>query len=461
MMLNPLKKLTLNKEMEMTNLTKSANLKELLIDKFDSHINNLNGLSNTFLAESKVNFLEKLKLESFPTLKTEDWKYTNIKEIVNSEFELADCTNKSIKIDEEYIKSKFYEIESIKLVFINGVFNEKYSDLSKVPDFAVITNLKEAVKKHPEVIKKHFNKLITNENIFNLINSTFLLDGLFIWVPENKTIELPIQVAYFTGSDSDKVLSVPRNLIFAHKNSEFSVVLNYQGYGSSSYLNNTVTEAYIDEDARVSIYTIQDQNENSYHIERTEVLQKNRSVFNNFTFSFGGKIIRNDIGSELDGEFLECHYYGLSLGQGNQHIDNHTFVDHAKPNCLSNELYKSILDDNSHGVFAGKILVRQDSQKTNAYQSNKTVLLKDTAKIDTQPQLEIFADDVKCSHGATVGQLDKNAYFYIRARGVGEETAKSMLIRAFAMDVLDNIKLEVVKEDLNHKIFKHLHKVEI
>ena len=155
----------------MTNLTKSANLKELLIDKFDSHINNLNGLSNTFLAESKVNFLEKLKLESFPTLKTEDWKYTNIKEIVNSEFELADCTNKSIKIDEEYIKSKFYEIESIKLVFINGVFNEKYSDLSKVPDFAVITNLKEAVKKHPEVIKKHFNKLITNENIFNLINS--------------------------------------------------------------------------------------------------------------------------------------------------------------------------------------------------------------------------------------------------------------------------------------------------
>ncbi len=445
----------------MTNLSQNANLKNVLIDNFDSYIKNLNGLSNTFLATEKVDFFERLKLESFPTLKTEDWKYTNLKEIVNSEFELLFNNTDDIDLKEEEIKSKFYEIESIKLVFVNGTFCEKYSDLTKVPDYAVITNLKNAVKNHPDVVEKHFNKLLKKENIFNLINSTFMTDGLFIWVPENKTVSLPIQVVYLSGSDKKKMLSVPRNLIFAHKNSEFSIIVNYQGYGDNAYLNNTVTEAYVDEDARVNIYTIQDQISNSFHIERTEVLQKSRSVFNNYTFTFGGKIIRNDIGSELDGENLECHYYGLSLGQGDQHIDNHTFVDHAKPNCMSNELYKSILDDNSHGVFAGKILVRQDAQKTNAYQSNKTVLLKDTAKIDTQPQLEIFADDVKCSHGATVGQLDKNAYFYILARGIGEETAKSMLIRAYAMDVLESIKLDIVKDDLNHKIFQHLHKVEI
>jgi Fe-S cluster assembly protein SufD len=445
----------------MTNLNQSANLKNVLIDKFGYYINNLNGLSNTFLAKNKLDFFERLKQESFPTLKVEDWKYTNVKEIVNTEFELSDKNIDDLGLSDEDIKSKFYDIESIKLVFINGVFSEKYSDLTNVPNFAVITNLKDAVKRYPDIIEKHFNKLLKKENIFNLINSTFTTDGLFIWVPENKTLINPIQVLYLSGSDKKQILSVPRNMIIAGKNSEFSIVVNYQGYGENVYFNNSVTEAYIDEDARVNIYTIQDENANSYHIERTEVLQKSKSVFNNYTFSFGGKIIRNDIGSELDGENLECHYYGLSLGQGNQHIDNHTFVDHAKPNCMSNELYKSILDDASHGVFSGKILVRQDAQKTNAYQSNKTVLLKETAKIDTQPQLEIFADDVKCSHGATVGQLDKNALFYIVSRGIAEETAKSMLIRAFAMDVLDNIKLEVLKEYLNHKIFQHLHKVEI
>ncbi len=445
----------------MTNISKATNLKDVLIDKFDNYINNLNGLSNTFLASKKIDYFRKLKEESFPTLKTEDWKYTNLKEIINSSFSLSNEEVENFDIDEELIKSKFYDIESIKFVFINGVLSLKHSDLSKVPDFAVITNLKDAIKNNTEVVEKHFNKLLKTENIFNLINSTFTTDGLFVWMPENKTLSIPIQVIYISGSNKNDVLSTPRNLIFAHKNSEFSIIVNYVGYGNNVYLNNTVTEAFIDEDARVDIYTIQDQKEDSFHIERTEVLQKNRSIFNNFTFSFGGKLIRNDIGSELDGEHLECHYYGLSLGQGNQHIDNHTFVDHAKPNCMSNELYKSILDDNSRGVFAGKILVRQDAQKTNAYQSNKTVLLKETAKIDTQPQLEIFADDVKCSHGATIGQLDKNAYFYILSRGVSEETAKSMLIRAFAMDVLENIKLDIVKEDLNHKIFKHLHKVEI
>ncbi len=445
----------------MNNISNEPLLKQVLLNKFNDYLGALNGLSNTFLAEKKPEFFEKLKSQSFPTLKTEEWKYTNVKEIININYDLFTGNLDNIKLDEELINNAFIEIDSIKLVFINGIFSSKHSDLSKVPNFAVVSNLKSAITKFSKPIEMHFNKLLKKENIFNVINSTFTNDGLFIWVPENKTIELPIQVLYLSVSEDNNLLSVPRNLIFAEKNSEVNIIVNYLGYGENKYLNNTVTEAYVDEDARVNIYNIQDQKEDSYHIERTEIIQKSRSVFNNFTFSFGGKIIRNDIGSELDGENIECHYYGLSLGTGEQLIDNHTFVDHAKPNCMSNELYKSILDDTSHGVFSGKILVRQDAQKTNAYQSNKTVLLKETAKIDTQPQLEIFADDVKCSHGATVGQLDKNAYFYIRTRGVGEELAKSMLIRAFAVDVLENVKIDVLREELNHKIFKHLHKTEI
>jgi Fe-S cluster assembly protein SufD len=177
--------------------------------------------------------------------------------------------------------------------------------------------------------------------------------------------------------------------------------------------------------------------------------------------SFGGKLVRSDINSTLDNENITTNYYGLYLGSGKQHIDNHTFVNHAKPNCESNELYKGILDDESRGVFNGKIWVEKDAQKTNAYQSNKTILLSKKASIDTKPQLEIYADDVKCSHGATVGHLDDQAYFYIRSRGVSPEVAKSMLIRAFVDDVVESIKIENLKEQLNHMIFKHLHRIEI
>jgi len=266
---------------------------------------------------------------------------------------------------------------------------------------------------------------------------------------------------YLNTSKTENILSVPRNLIVAGKNSQVSVIANYQGYGEKVYLNNIVTEVYADEYSIVDLYKIQNEDANSFHIEKVQGYQKKNSIFNHYNISFGGKIVRNDINSVLDDENVETHYYGLYLGSGKQHIDNHTFMDHAKPNCMSNELYKGILDDESRGVFNGKIIVRQDAQKTNAYQQNKTVLLSKKAIIDTKPQLEIFADDVKCSHGATIGHLDEESEFYIRSRGVPQELAKSMLIRAFANDVIETIKIDELKEQMNHLIFEHLHRVEI
>jgi len=213
--------------------------------------------------------------------------------------------------------------------------------------------------------------------------------------------------------------------------------------------------------ANLDLFKVQNENNNSYHIDTTNAEQNRDSIFSHYSMSFGGGIVRNDINSILKDEHSLCNYYGLSLGNESQHIDNHTLVDHAAPDCDSNELYKGILDDNARGVFNGKIMVRKDAQRTNAYQSNKTVLLSKNSNIDTKPQLEIYADDVKCSHGATVGHLDDLALFYVRSRGIPEELAKSMLIRAFANDVVEKVKIESLRNKLNHMIFAHLQRIEI
>ncbi|MEE9430006.1 MAG: Fe-S cluster assembly protein SufD, partial [Melioribacteraceae bacterium] len=210
----------------------------------------------------------------------------------------------------------------------------------------------------------------------------------------------------------------------------------------------------------VTFYKLQNESNTAYHIDKTDIYQKESSVFNHFSLSFGSKIARNDINVKLDGENIESHLYGLYLGKDEQHIDHHTFIEHAKPNCMSNELYKGILDDKSRGVFSGKILVDQIAQKTNAFQSNKSVLLSNEASVDAKPQLEIYADDVKCSHGATVGKLDEQAYFYIRSRGVSAKAAKSMLIRAYIDDVVSEIKIDELREKVNHTIFEHLQREE-
>lgn len=436
-------------------------LKEYLVENFDSYYNNLNGLSETFFGEAKKEYYEELKSSDFPTLKTEQWKYTNLNEIVKENFIPASLNNKKETLDNSSVSFLLDSTESIKLVFVNGIFEEKLSDLSKVPDGIIIKNLNTAVKENKKLVEVHFNNILKDKSLFNTINNVYSTDGLFVYVPKNKVLEIPVQILHLTGNNENKLMSVPRNLIFADSNSEISIVVNYKGINENSYLMNALTEVFLDNDARVNVYTIQDENENAYHIENTVVYQSKNSNYSNYTFTFGGKITRNDLSSSLQGENIESHFYGLSLGKGEEHIDNHTFVDHAKPNCMSNELYKGILDDKSHGVFAGKILVDKDAQKTNAYQSNKTVLLSKEAKIDTKPQLEIFADDVKCSHGATVGQLDSTALFYIKTRGIGEDTAKSMLIRAFAADVIENVKIDELRDLLNHKIFEHLQKVEI
>ena len=441
--------------------SENKNEKQWYIDNFKSFELKLNGEKKLFTHELRKEALSKFESFNFPTNKDEEWKYTNVNPILKNNFTPALNIGQPSVTRAEIEKYFFSGFEHHRLVFINGIFSSTLSDVKSLPDGVVVGSLRISSKENPEIVKKYFSQISAITNAFNALNGAYAIDGIFVYVPKGKVVELPIQALFLNGDKNYSVLSNPRNLIVAEENSQVNIIMNYFGMPDTTYLTNVTTEVNVDNNAIVNIYKVQNENENSFHIEKVDVNQNKSTYFNHYSMTFGGAIVRNDINTKLNGENSECHYYGLYLGRNKQHIDNHTFVDHAVPNCMSNELYKGILDDNSRGVFNGKIMVRQDAQKTNAYQSNKTVLLSEKAVIDTKPQLEIFADDVKCSHGATVGHLDDTAYYYIRSRGVPADLAKSMLIRAFANDVIESIKIPELKEQLNHMIFEHLHRVEI
>lgn len=437
------------------------NSKDFYIENFKTFENKLNGEAKTPLHQLRKNALKQFAETNFPTQRNEEWKYTDVSSIVKQNFIPAVNCEPVVFTKEEIGSFLFKDFDSYLMVFVNGVYIDSLSNVTDLPKGLTIGSLKKIYAENPALIDKYLGKLAKDENAFNSLNTSYAVDGAVVIVPKGMVVEKPIQVLYLNSSSNENILASPRNLIVAEENSQVSFIANYRGVGEKSYLNNTVTEIYSAEYSVVNLYKIQNESDEAYHIEKVQAEQKKNSIFNHYNITFGGSIVRNDINSVLDGENIETHYYGLYMINGKQHVDNHTFVDHAKPNCMSNELYKGILDDNARGVFNGKIIVRQDAQKTNAYQQNKTILLSKTATIDTKPQLEIFADDVKCSHGATVGHLDDTSEFYIRSRGVPQELAKSMLIRAFANDVIETIKIEPLKEQINHMIFEHLHRVDI
>jgi Fe-S cluster assembly protein SufD len=443
------------------NNIESKNIKEWYISNFKTFEEKLNGQSKSFLQTIRKEGLKQLSVLDFPTTRNEEWKYTDVSPVLKQFFVPAVNSPAAVFSKEEIKKHLFVDFDFHLLVFINGLFSKELSEIGDLPSGVVVGSLNKITIDNPELIKNYINKVSVIDNAFNALNTAYAFDGAVIIIPDGKIIEKPVQILYINTSNEDFILSSPRNLVVAGKNSQVSIVANYTGSGSKAYFSNIITEVYADEYSLVDYYKIENEINEAFHIEKFQVKQKNNSIVNHYNITFGGALIRNDINSLLDGQHTETHYYGIYLANGSQQMDNHTFIDHAKPNCMSNELYKGILDGNSRGVFNGKIIVRKDAQKTNAYQQNKTILLSKSAKIDTKPQLEIFADDVKCSHGATVGQLDDVSEFYIRSRGVPQELAKSMLIRAFANDVIEKIKIEQLRLQINRMIFQHLSGIEI
>lgn len=394
----------------------------------------------------------------FPTTKNEEWKYTNVTQITKNNFRFTSPSEKFTLSKNDIKPFLICGKDTVVLVFENGRFNESLSSLNNIQKNVKVSSL--AASLDNEIVVQHLGKYASNKNeSFIALNTAFVFDGAFIHVPANTIVETPIHLLYLTDARVESTVSYPRNLIVAERNSQVRIAESYHNISSvNHHFTNSVTEVVIKENAKVEFDKFQNETNEAFHINHTETHQERNSTFDISTVTLGGGLVRNNLHIVLNDVNCTAQLHGLYLVNGTQLVDNHTLVDHAKPNCYSNELYKGIIDDKGHGVFNGKIFVRKDAQKTNAYQSNKNILLSDDATMNAKPQLEIFADDVKCSHGATTGQLDEEALFYLRSRGIGEENAKALLNIAFANDVLNHISVDPMREKIANLVFEKLKK---
>jgi Fe-S cluster assembly protein SufD len=385
----------------------------------------------------------------FPTLEDEDWKYTSVAPIAKSEFRLANGSRLPGLSVDQLQRITFGEMECSYLVFLNGTFLPEVSRLRPLPEGVRVGSLAQALQAEPGRVQPYLARHASyDRQSFVALNTAFLRDGAFVHVSRRKVVEEPIHLIFVTDGNGSATVSHPRNLILADEGSQVAVVESYVSLKESSYLTNAVTEVIASDGAVVEHCKLQRESERAYHVATVQAHLSRSARFASHSISLGGGLVRNDVNMVLDGEGIECVLNGLYLAQGSQHIDNHTFIDHAKPHCASREFYKGVLSGRSHGVFNGKILVRKDAQKTDAKQTNKNLLLSEEALVDTKPQLEIYADDVRCTHGATIGQLDEDALFYLRSRGLGHEDARSLLIHAFASDLIGRIPVKPVRTGL-------------
>lgn len=388
---------------------------------------------------------EILNETAFPTTKTEAWKYTRTTRISNGTFQLVKPEINSVSD---------YLIEGLQgnvLVFVNGFYQAELSIIKDTKGL-LVSPLTETTQ---EWINAHSNQQVQLEGeVFNALNTAFTTDGVSIEIAKNAIIEEPIQLIYVTTGTA--VLSSVRNILVANENSDATIVMGYYGEQADSNFTNVVTEIKVKQNASLSIHKIQHENNTNFHINTETVSQDRDSRFSLSTSTFSGAIVRNNVYVHVDGENAETNLYGLYLTDEKQLVDNHTVIDHKVPNCNSNELYKGVLDGQSTGVFNGKVFVREQAQKINAFQSNGNVLLSDNVSMNSKPELEIYADDVKCSHGSTTGQIDEEAIFYLRARGISEKSAKSLMINGFVGEVVEQISNEIIREHITKLMAKKL-----
>ena len=428
-------------------------IKNYYLNQFDEFEKSLNGEKSSDFHKVRKDAISKFAELTFPTQKDEEWKYTNISSLQRHNF--SPVTVKANVSSETINKFLFDKMEHSLLVFVNGNFSPELSKLTDIPKGVVIGSLAEALKNDNPIVKKHLGKYAKNENyFFTTLSSAFTKDGAFIFVPDGKVVEDPIHIIFITKIGNEKILTQPRNLFVAGKNSQVTIIEHYVSDEDSIYFTNSVTEIVADENAIVDHIKLQEESKKAFHIARMEVDQERSSNFSSHLISHGAVISRNDFNARFNDEGGECMLNGLFMISDEQLFDAHTMIDHAKPHCNSHEHYKGILQDKSKGVFNGKVMVHPDAQKTNAFQENNTILLSDNAVMNTKPQLEIFADDVKCSHGATIGKLNDEAKFYLKSRGIGEESATAILIHAFASDVITSIKIPALRDYLEEIITK-------
>ena len=403
------------------------------------------------LSEVRKSALASFKTLGLPSARHEEWKYTHIKTKLPETLLLAGSSMSQVTSKLKYFNS----IKGTKLVFVNGNFS---TDLSVIIEQSGLTvgSLRENNSKHSELFNKYFNKAtdITKEN-FAALNTAFAQDGAFIYVQKNTIVEAPVFVFHIYDTASADVFTQSRNLIVVEEKADVTIVEDFQNSNGEKFYNH-VSEVFIGQNAEVNYSLLQLHNPDTTSINYVEACLEKDARYHITTVTLDGKLVRNNVNAYMDGENGLATLNGLFIGKENNHIDNHILVDHRVPNCNSNQVYKGVLDDASTGVFNGKIFVQKDAQKTNAYQSSKAVLLSDEASMNSKPQLEIFADDVKCSHGAAIGQVSKNELFYLLARGIDKETARGILTYAFANAIIAAIKLPELRTYLDDKLKQRL-----
>ena len=434
---------------------KTNNGTELLVEKF-SQLEAAMPQSKSLLALRKAGIAGFAEL-GFPKLSDEDWRFTNVAPIAQLPFQLAReavVNGADTKLIDE---SAFAKLSGHRLVFVNGFFCAKLSSIKPVSGGVRIENLSAALAKDSALVEKHLGKYAhTANNTFAALNQAFFTDGAFIFVPAGVAVAEPVQLIYISSAKQNGETILPRNLVIAGANSKLTVVESYISTGNVAYFTNAVTEILAGDSAVVEHIKLQDEAADAFHIATIAGEFGRASNVTVHSFALGAKLSRTNIRTKLAGEGLECILNGLYLTKDEQLADHHMIVEHAQPHCASHEYFNGILDDKSKGVFHGRIFVREIAQKTDAKQTNKNLLLSDNATADTKPQLEIYADDVKCTHGATIGQLNDESIFYLRSRGIGTDTARQMLIHAFAGEIIERIKCEPARELMDKLVWDRL-----
>jgi Fe-S cluster assembly protein SufD len=392
------------------------------------------------LHDVRTEALKNFETKGFPTKKEEAWKYTSLNAILKNDFSIF--PKKENNIDIKDVKKYFLnDLDTYKVIFIDGIFSTFLS--STTHDGLDVCLMSSALTKpkYKMVIDMFFNQVASKEESLTSLNTAFAYEGAYINIPKSKVVEKPIEIIYFSTGKEDALMVQPRNLVIVGENAHVQIVERHQSLNENPVLTNSVTEIFAQKRAIVDYYKIQNDVQTANLIDNTYISQKQESRVAVHTFSFGGNITRNNLNFYHHGERIDSTLKGITIIGDKQHVDHYTLVNHEKPNCESHQNYKTILDGQSTGVFNGKIFVEKEAQKTDAFQQNNNILLSDKATINAKPQLEIFADDVKCSHGCTIGQLDDSAMFYMQQRGIPKKEAKALLMYAFTSEVTSSIKI--------------------
>jgi Fe-S cluster assembly protein SufD len=393
----------------------------------------------------------------FPTTRHEEWKYTAVGPIAKVLFTRVGDEGPGL-LSGALERLSFGPSEGARLVFVNGHYSRELSSLRALPDGVRVGSLAAALTADSEGIEPHLARYAGYEDhAFVALNTAFIEDGAFLYVPAGKIVGDPIQLLFISTARGTATASHPRNLIVAGDGSQATIVETYVGADKAVYFTNAVTEIVVGENAALDHYKLQRESEEAFHVATLQVHQARSSTFASHSIALGGALVRNDVNVVLDGEGSECTLNGLYMATGQQHMDHHTRIDHARPHGLSRQLYKGVLGGKARGVFDGKIVVHPAAPKTDARQTNKNLLLSGDALIDTKPQLEINNNDVKCTHGSTIGRLDENSIFYLRSRGIGLEAARGLLTYAFASEIINGIKVEPLRAKLDNLVATRLH----